>query len=479
MNLTLRLNSLIAGVSLEALDRWWNATSRSSTPGKLLSSLKSTFAPGGSISAFGTLLQRLAFLIVLLLFFVIALPQFANDKEGLALIAMIGLFTWLAGYILGGSESRPANAVDIPVWLYLGANIVATAASHYSGQSVHGLAKLAVYVASYFLFTAVLRLSNSRRTQVLTALVGTAFGVALYGLYQYKTGVAPLATWEDPTVEIQGTRIFGTLGNPNLLAGYLIPIAPVAASLTILAWLGRKTLLALLATIATVGIFVAIVLTGSRGGYIAIFACGSAISIAALANVWREKPKTRPWLIVGAIVLPVTIGIALHFVPTFDQRISSIFAGREHSSNSFRMNVWTASLRMLTDNWWFGIGPGNQAFILAYGLYMRSGFDALGTYCVPLEVAVECGAVGLAAFIWLLLAVMARAHLAFWSSKDLSSRWLAAGAAAGLIGLIAHGLVDTVFYRPQVQFIFWLLIAIIVCCREGEKNKEGQERVRY
>lgn len=41
---------------------------------------------------------------------------------------------------------------------------------------------------------------------------------------------------------------------------------------------------------------------------------------------------------------------------------------------------------MFKDNWWIGVGPGNTAFRLAYGLYMKSGFDALGTYCVPLEV---------------------------------------------------------------------------------------------
>ncbi len=61
----------------------------------------------------------------------------------------------------------------------------------------------------------------------------------------------------------------------------------------------------------------------------------------------------------------------------------------------------------------FGIGVGNQAFRLAYGLYMRSGFDALGAYCVPLEIAVETGVFGLLAFAVLLLAILCRAHLNF------------------------------------------------------------------
>ena len=30
-----------------------------------------------------------------------------------------------------------------------------------------------------------------------------------------------------------------------------------------------------------------------------------------------------------------------------------------------------------------------------------------------------------------------------------------------LIGMLFHGFVDTVFFRPQIQFIFWIMIAVI------------------
>jgi putative inorganic carbon (HCO3(-)) transporter len=152
-----------------------------------------------------------------------------------------------------------------------------------------------------------------------------------------------------------------------------------------------------------------------------------------------------------------------------------MFAGREHSSNSYRFNVWISSWQMFLDNWWFGIGPGNSTFRLAYGLYMRSGFDALGTYCVPLEVAVEAGVIGLATFGWLLVTVMARAHQCFWSSGDAQVRWLAAAAAAAIAGMMLHGLVDTVFYRPQVQFVFWLMVASVVALSIWIKNSSVAE----
>lgn len=32
---------------------------------------------------------------------------------------------------------------------------------------------------------------------------------------------------------------------------------------------------------------------------------------------------------------------------------------------------------------------------------------------------------------------------------------------AALVGMLVHGLVDIVWYRPQVQLLWWLVIAII------------------
>jgi len=38
-----------------------------------------------------------------------------------------------------------------------------------------------------------------------------------------------------------------------------------------------------------------------------------------------------------------------------------------------------------------------------------------------------------------------------------------------LIGVMVHGMVDTVFYRPQVQIVFWTLMALI--CAIKNQNR--------
>ena len=57
---------------------------------------------------------------------------------------------------------------------------------------------------------------------------------------------------------------------------------------------------------------------------------------------------------------------------------------------------------------------------------MESSFDALGTYCVPLEVGVETGILGLCAFGALIVSLLARGHAAFWALDGKSDQSLAA-----------------------------------------------------
>jgi putative inorganic carbon (HCO3(-)) transporter len=454
-----RLTNLL---SLSSFDQSWGETFEDSLLGKIwLQVTKPGASAGNPLRTAGSLLQLAGFLVVLLLTCAVGMRQFASDKEGLALFVLAGLALWVAGRLAGGKERARGNAISAIVLAFLAANVIAACASHYLQASLSGLAKLLVYVASYFLFTCTAGQSKKRMILCTVLLVITGLLVSLYGLYQYKIGVAPLATWEDPTVEVKGTRIYSTLNNPNLLAGYLVPLLPLSFSLAMLAAWSKRTWLAFPALAASGVIALAIILTGSRGGYIGMAGAGAGMVLIVGNWLWREKPKHRLTIIASALVLAVLFILALHFVPTVEQRVISIFAGGEHTSNRYRMNVWLSSFKMFKDSWWFGVGPGNKAFELAYGLYMITGFDALGTYCVPLEFAVEAGILGLAAFGTLVIALLARAHLNFYTTEDGEMRWLIAGASAALFGLMAHGLVDTVFFRPQVQLIFWLVAAMI------------------
>jgi putative inorganic carbon (HCO3(-)) transporter len=118
---------------------------------------------------------------------------------------------------------------------------------------------------------------------------------------------------------------------------------------------------------------------------------------------------------------------------------------------------------MIRDRPILGIGPGNSAFNKIYPLYMRPKYSALSAYSIYLEILVETGIIGFSCFIWLLIVTFNQSIQQIKRLRQSPSRegfWIMA-AIAGMIGLMIHGCVDTVWYRPQVSTLWWFLIAII------------------
>jgi putative inorganic carbon (HCO3(-)) transporter len=87
----------------------------------------------------------------------------------------------------------------------------------------------------------------------------------------------------------------------------------------------------------------------------------------------------------------------------------------------------------------------------------------LSAYSIYLEILVETGIIGFSCFIWLLIVTFNQGIQQIKRLRQSPSRegfWIMA-AIAGMIGLMIHGCVDTVWYRPQVSTLWWFLIAII------------------
>jgi putative inorganic carbon (HCO3(-)) transporter len=188
----------------------------------------------------------------------------------------------------------------------------------------------------------------------------------------------------------------------------------------------------------------------------------------------------RLWL------MPMVLGgttaflvIAISTVAPLRERFTSIFAGREDSSNNFRINVWNAVIEMIQARPVLGIGPGNDAFNAVYPYYQEPGYTALSAYSVYLEIAVETGFVGLACFLWLLVVTFSNGWVQLRALRKIGSRegfWLM-GAIAAMVGMLAHGLVDTVWYRPQVSTLWWLMIALVASYVAQAQHSEDSPEI--
>jgi putative inorganic carbon (HCO3(-)) transporter len=166
-------------------------------------------------------------------------------------------------------------------------------------------------------------------------------------------------------------------------------------------------------------------------------------------------------LVLGGLAVVVLGAILL--VEPLRIRVMSIFAGREDSSNNFRINVWDAVIRMIQTYPLLGIGPGNDAFKKIYPLFMKPKYTALSAYSVLLEIMVETGIIGFTCFLWLLVTTIGQGihQIKLLRDKmDSQGFWLI-GAIAAMAGILAHGFFDTVWYRPQVSTLWWLVLGLI------------------
>jgi putative inorganic carbon (HCO3(-)) transporter len=209
------------------------------------------------------------------------------------------------------------------------------------------------------------------------------------------------------------------------------------------------------------------VLTYSRGAWMGMVASLGLLGLLLAMRQTRHWPpfwrRTLPLLLLlataGALVVVVTQ------VEPLRVRVMSLVAGREDSSNNFRMNVWTAALAMIQDRPWLGIGPGNNAFNLIYPLYQQPKFNALSAYSIPLELLIEAGLPGLLAGLALLFTAIRTGLRQGWSQNQLALPCLA--AVAVFVGLGVQGLTDTIFFRPEVQLVALFSLATLAVAAEG------------
>jgi putative inorganic carbon (hco3(-)) transporter len=423
------------------------------------------------------------------------LMQWADAIGVVLLILVFGLAPFVSTTLIGlllfccasywvlltlSDETRPGlTPIHLLVLLYWGIATVATALSPVKSAAFVGWTKLTLYLLLFALMSRLLR-SPRLRSLLITLFLHVALFVSVVGLRQWFFGADALATWVDAESSLAGTtRVYSYLDNPNLLASYLMPAIALSAA-AVFAWKGWVA--KALAVVMTLVNSACLILTFSRGGWIGFVVLGFVLLL--LLVHWFSVYLPRFW---RAWALPLVLGgsaafvvLAVLLVEPLRDRVASIFVGREDSSNNYRINVWSAVVNMIHDRPVIGIGPGNTAFNKVYPRYQRTGFSALSAYSVLLEIAVESGLIGLTCFLWLLLVTFNQGWVQLQRLRKLGSReafWLMA-AIATMCGMLAHGFVDTVWYRPQISTLWWLMVAIIASYYMPQSEEQLQDAGR-
>ncbi len=390
-------------------------------------------------------------------------------RSGLGLLIAASALLWLVWAL----RTPPGTIGAINGWLLLvlGVAVVATGFSPVPRAALVGLVKLVSYLSVYALMRQLLATAPAWWDRLVGALLAGELITSVIGIRQLYGDASALARWSDSNSVAEGTvRIYSTLENPNLLGGYLLPILPLAV-VALLRWqgLGRR----LFAMASLVLGLVALVLTYSRGAWMGMVASLGLLALLLVLRQTRDWPplwrRLFPFLLLAGATLVLVVLVTQ--VEPLRVRVMSLVAGREDSSNNFRMNVWTSALAMIQDRPWIGIGPGNHAFNLIYPLYQQPKFNALSAYSIPLELLVEAGIPGLLAGIGLLFTAV-RVGLGQWKA-DSPMALPSLAAVAVFAGLGVQGLTDTIFFRPEVQLIALFSLATLAVSAAAPSGSPG------
>lgn len=406
-------------------------------------------------------LQKIDLLIGLNIFFIIIFSTFAQS-DSIGYFAIFAIILTCVKLITKPNEKFSMSSGDKFLLIYFIFTLISLFGSSLFCLSLKGFFKTITYLGFYVSFVHYLKDNRKMLKYILLVLAVCALGEAFIAIHQNFLSVSEISGWQDMSrlnPEEVMTRVYGTLKpyNPNLFGGYLLALLPATMITVFLPLKNHHYKTALGGFLLFITTVLSIVLTGCRGAYV-----GLLVELILLGIFTYKMLKPFYKRIFGFLtaVISAVVFFLVIILPQLRARVFSIFAFRGDSSNSFRFNVYNSCIQMFKDNWLLGIGCGNQNFREIYGLYMRTGFDALSAYNIYLETAVESGIFALLAFLAFLYCNISRGIKYILRKTNVKSIYLIISVVS-LAGMLIHGFVDTVFFRPQIQFVFWIMIGII------------------
>lgn len=404
--------------------------------------------------------------------------------DGADLLLALVVATWLAQGVVKRTITLPRAPLTLPLVIFIGVIALSVMAASSWREALPELLKWLQLLLLYWCVAALV--PAYRVGWLLAALLAAGVGEALIGIYQFLTQSGPEAF----ILLGRFMRAFGTFRQPNPYAGYLGLAAPLAIALTLWAWTtpgnqpARQRLLRLVLPATAVLIAAGLLVSWSRGAWLA-FAAASAVVVVAYSRRTAGLVVTAVvLLLIGAVVmgagsagsslLPASIverlGDLQEYLGFIDlQRVEvtdANFAVIE------RVAHWVAAAGMWADHPWTGVGLGNYA--VAYPAYALPRWqDALGhAHNVYLNFGAETGLLGLLAYLLLWLA-------AIWQSLKATRcrQALTVAVGAGALGALVHATIHNFFDNLWVQHIVLqaglLLGAVAVLMAEEREVDHG------
>ncbi|WP_293832598.1 O-antigen ligase [uncultured Phascolarctobacterium sp.] len=294
-----------------------------------------------------------------------------------------------------------------------------------------------------------------RPLQLIGAFLGVSLLVSMIGLAQKIFGVTAEGIWVDPKQfpDIK-VRVFSTLVNPNILAGYLVLVIAYSTAFFNQTKAYKKWRLAFLVT----GLLAALCLlyTYSRGNWVAC-----AVMLLAFCVLFCRKAFI-PILGGGAAVLATGGTAVLH-------RLASIQGGYGGDTSIALRMAYLKSTKWIIEEFPLGVGWYGYRFVYpTYNFYLADK-SVIMYHChnIFLNIWAELGAHGLLAFlvVWWGIFLPASWRLAY-HGRSLWLKAMGRGYVLATVGIIVGGLTDHVYFNTQMGLCFWTLGGLTMLCKK-------------
>lgn len=199
-------------------------------------------------------------------------------------------------------------------------------------------------------------------------------------------------------------------------------------------------------------IFLAHLLTFSRGGYLGLLA-----SMALFWMLTRVVPTVWSY---GKLVLVGSVPILLMLLAPVGERFLSSFLLNDASSTD-RLLLWQTAWEVWSHNLLWGVGVGQYA---ETALPFLGGSLPYYAHNLLLDVGVELGWVGLGFWLWLLIGAWYRA---LQRSQVARAPWYSALVAAITLYLV-HSMFETAIFSVHVTALLTLVLTLAYADRPIE-----------
>jgi len=321
------------------------------------------------------------------------------------------------------------------------------------------------FVMVYLLITNNITNKSQIQRLVSTFLIG-GFLVALFGVVQYLIsnicGTEALVSmgFDRSTYFFgrsrEGFRAFSIFYHYNVFGGFLALVLPLAITVP------RN----LRIRIATVVMFMALILTYSRGSWLGVI--GVIIVISVIKKSLRVFCEAGICAILAILFLCMLSG-------SFFNKVTARATDTYSSVNS-RFLLWQAGWEMISSHPLTGVGIGTFAENLP--LYAPPNIEMQDTaHNLYLNIAAETGIPGLFLYLAILSIILYRGIKNHQTLKDKYLKYLNLGLLGGVIAFSVNNLFTPLMLRG-VAIPLWIFIGLIMVIRRLYPNKSGFQQTK-